>query len=147
MKVILRKDVGGVGQRGSVKEVSDGYALNYLIPNGLAEQATPERIIAHERKQNELAAEQAAREVAWAKIAQRLKGSTLALEARANAQGHLYNQISGQHVIAQIKKVFGIDVPPEAVIMNAPIKAVGEYEIGVRLGTSNTKMTLAVKSA
>jgi len=53
MKVLFLKDVGGVGQRGTIKDVSDGYALNALIPKGLAVQATPDKIAAH-KKQEEL---------------------------------------------------------------------------------------------
>jgi hypothetical protein len=51
MKVLFKKDVGGVGQRGTIKDVSDGYALNFLIPQGLAEQATPEKIATHQKNQ------------------------------------------------------------------------------------------------
>ena len=53
MKVIFLKDVGGVGQRGSIKEVSDGYAMNFLIAQGLAVQATPEKVAAHARQEAE----------------------------------------------------------------------------------------------
>ena len=51
MKVIFLKDVGGVGQRGTIKDISDGYAQNFLIPNGLAEQATAEKKTANQKVQ------------------------------------------------------------------------------------------------
>ncbi len=147
MKVIMLKDVGGVGQRGAIKDVSDGYALNYLIPNGLAEQATPQKIDAHAKRQVEAAASNAAREKHWADAAKKIEGAVIDITVRANAQGHLYNQLSTELVRAEIKKVFGVDVPPDAVLLNAPVREVGEREIVIRMGTSSARVRMIVKSA
>jgi large subunit ribosomal protein L9 len=144
MKVIFKKDVGGVGQRGTVKEVSDGYALNFLIPQGLAEQATADKVEAHAKSQKALEAENAAKEKVWAEYAGRLNGSTFQVQARSNDKGHLYKQLNQADIIPEIKKVFGIDVPSTALMHTAPIKSSGEHEITIKLGKNTVKMTIKV---
>ncbi len=144
MKVIFKKDVGGVGQRGTVKEVSDGYALNFLIPQGLAEQATPDKVAAHAKQQKATEAELAQKEKDMADAAMRLNGNTFQIQARANSQGHLYKQLSTSDILAEVQKVFGITLPQNAVAITAPIKAAGEYAISLQLGKSSAKMTLIV---
>ena len=144
MKVIFKKDVGGVGQRGSVKEVSDGYALNFLIPQGLAEQATADKVAAHAKNEKALANEQAAREKVWAEYAARMDGTKFQIHAKANNQGHLYKQMSAEDIGAEIKRVFGVTVPNNVILISSQIKAAGEHVINVKLGKSNAKMTLVV---
>ncbi len=144
MKVIFKKDVGGVGQRGTVKEVSDGYALNFLIPQGLAEQATADKVAAHAKSQKALEAENAAREKEWAESAARMQGAKFQIHAKANNQGHLYKQLSADDIAAEIKKVFGVSVPHSLILIGSQIKAAGEHDISVKLGKSAAKMTLVV---
>lgn len=144
MKVLFKKDVGGVGQRGTVKEVSDGYALNFLIPQGLAEQATDDKIAAYQKNQKALEAEQAAREKVWQEYAERMDGTRFQIQARANEKGHLYKQLSQDEITAAIKNVFGLDMPPNMVMITSQIKAAGEHMISVKLGKHNAKMTVVV---
>ena len=144
MKVIFKKDVGGVGQRGTVKEVSDGYALNFLIPQGLAEQATPDKVAAYQKNQKAIEAQNAAREEELAAYAARMNGAKFQIRANANNQGHLYKQLSADDIAAEIKKVFGIEVPRHLIMQSAQIKAAGEHVITVKLGKSTIKMTIVV---
>ncbi len=144
MKVIFKKDVGGVGQRGTVKEVSDGYALNFLIPQGLAEQATADKVAAHAKTQKAIEAENDAREKVWAEQAARMSGTKFEIRAKANNQGHLYKQLASADIIPEIKKVFGVDVPQAALVLTAPIKAAGEHSIAIKLGKNTVKMTILV---
>ncbi len=144
MKVIFKKDVGGVGQRGTVKEVSDGYALNFLIPNGMAEQATADKVAAHQKNQKITEAETAAREKEWADIVLRLNGATCEVHARANEKGHLYKQLGHDEIIAALKKIFGVTVPDNAIVLSSHIKAAGEHSIAIKLGKSTATMTLKV---
>lgn len=144
MKVIFKKDVGGVGQRGSVKEVTDGYALNFLIPQGLAEQATADKVAAHAKSQKALEAENAARDKEWAEHAVRMNGTKFQVQAKANNQGHLYKQLSAEDIATAIKKVFGVTVPQNLILLSAQIKSAGEHTIQIKLGKSSAKMTLVV---
>ncbi len=146
MKVIFKKDVGGVGQRGTVKEVSDGYALNFLIPQGLAEQATADKVAAYQKNQKALEAENAAKEKEWADAAARINNATFQIQAKANNKGHLYKQLSAADITPEIQKVFGVSVPQNAITIAAPIKAAGEHIITIKLGKSTAKMTLLVVS-
>lgn len=146
MKVIFKKDVGGVGQRGTVKDVSDGYALNFLIPQGLAEQATPDKVAAHQKHQKALEAESAAREKENEELAVRLNGAKFALQVRANERGHLYKALDPDSIINEIKKIFGATIPPNAVIINGSIKEIGEHHLTIKLGKSAAKVTVITKA-
>ncbi len=146
MKVLFKKDVGGVAPRGTIKDVSDGYALNFLIPQGLAEQATDDKVAAYKKTQKALEAESAAKEKENEDLATRLSGAKFPVQVRANEQGHLYKQLDPDSILAEIKKLFGATVPLSAVVINAPIKTVGEHEITLKLGKNSARMTVITKA-
>lgn len=144
MKVIFIKDVKGVGQRGTVKEVSDGYALNFLIAQGLAQQATEQKIAqfqSEQQKQSAVAAEKA-RE--WGALAEKIETTTITVSARANATGHLYQQLSPEMIVSALTKEFKTDIPLDAIVINAPIKSVGEASAAVKLGNRTATFTINV---
>lgn len=147
MKVIFLKDVGGVGQRDTVKEVSDGYALNFLIPNGLAKQATPVELKQLEVRTSQAAAQQAQRDEEWAKKAKQLSGATVVVAARANESGSLYNQLSADLIAEGVRDEIGVDIPPDAVVLNAPIKAIGDSTVKVKFGAHEATFTVTVVAA
>jgi large subunit ribosomal protein L9 len=146
MKMLFLKDVGGVAQRGAIKEVSDGYALNFLIPNGLAVQATPDRLAAHEKAEAAKSRESEAKDKEWQEIAKKLHGVRFQLIVKANEQGHLYKQLSAETIVEEIRRIYKIDVPREAVVISGPIKSLGEYESTVKFGKHAAKITLVVKA-
>lgn len=145
MKVILKKDVGGVGARDSVKEVSDGYALNFLIPNGLAEQATPEKVSALESRKRKESSEHTERSAQWEEALKKINGSTAVVHAKANDTGRLYREVKGEDVAKSIKKEAGIDIPADAIHMSS-VKKVGEYKATIELGPHRAELTVSVRA-
>ena len=143
MRTILLKDVAGVGQRGEVKNVADGYALNMLIPNKMAQLATPEALKNLEKKNAEETAHRAAQEKEWAAIAEKVKKFTLMLRANASPQGHLYKKISADD-IARVLKEQGIDVPEESIHPKMPIKQTGNWPVEIKLGDNSATITVEV---
>lgn len=144
MKVIMLKDVKGVGQRGTVKEVSDGYALNFLIAQGLAEQATAQKVAAFEAAQKIQSAASAEKEREWGGLAKRIEGVLLDVSARANASGHLYMQLSPESIVEAIRTNLQSEIPADAIVLHAPIKHVGESEVEARLGSKTARFKINV---
>ncbi len=134
MKVIFLKDVKGVGQRGTVKEVSDGYALNFLIAQGLAQQATAQKLAAYESEQQKQSAVAAEKAREWGALVEKIESMTVRVTARANAAGHLYQQLSADAIVASLTKEFKTDLSPESIIIPTPIKSVGEASATVKIG-------------
>ena len=147
MKVIMQRDVGGVGQRGAVVDVSDGYALNHLIPNGLAVQATPDKLATLKSQESEIASKRAAQEREHADLSRRIEGITLEVAARANAQGHLYNQLSAALVQKELEKRVGVSMPPQTVVFDKSIREVGEWQARANLGVYAPQFKVVVRSA
>lgn len=139
MKVILLKDVSGVGQHGSIKEVSDGYALNFLIPNGLAKQATAEAVASHSKQQ--AAAQKAADEknAATAAKLKELGGRQFSLKVKANETGHLFKGV-GKGDIAK-----AIGVGADLISDISTIKNVGEYKIKIAGAGASATVILKVE--
>jgi large subunit ribosomal protein L9 len=146
MKIILLRDVSGVGQRGTVKEVADGYALNRLIPGKMAQMATPEALKLHEKRLMEDAAHRAAQEKEWSAIAEKVQKFTLMLRAKADTKGHLYKKISAEE-IARLLREQGIDVPEEAIQPKMAIKQTGAWPVDIHLGKKEATMTVEVIAA
>ncbi len=144
MKVLMLKDVKGVAQRGTIKEVSDGYALNFLIARGLAVQATREKLAQFDAQQKVLADQHAAQEKQWDALAKTIEGTTIEVSVRANPAGHLYQQLSPALILEALCKKYGTQLPTDAVVINAPIKSTGEVSVGVKLGKRNATVTVRV---
>lgn len=133
MKVIFLKDVGGVGQRETVKDVSDGYALNYLIPKGLAVQATDAAIKKLEAQNQQKAKEEESKAGNEKALLQKLHEEGLTISVRVNDQGHPYQHVSAEAISRAIREAHGREIPKAAIHIAEPITSVGKAQIKIHL--------------
>lgn len=144
MKVIFIHDIGGKGKRNDIKEVPDGYALNFLIPNGHAVHATPERIKA---LQSQMAVAQRAAADRQKKAIQgieRLRGANIRLLARANPTGGLYREVTADMISAAITSSYGVHIPPVAIRISEPIKKTGQHTVSITDEGHSTEVHVTV---
>ena len=144
MKVIFLKDVARVGQRGQAKDIADGYALNFLIPRGFAEQATPAKLVVWQERQNIETKQIVALEAKWAQTLARLKGAKVIVIAKGNEKGHLYTQLPVNAIIDSIKKEHGIEIPKDSITVMGHIKEFGEFPAEICLGRKSVSIIVAV---
>ena len=133
MEVILMKDVKGLGNEGEVVKVADGYARNYLIPKGLALQATKAnlRMLKDKKETMETKAE---RELAAAeKTAEQLELSRITIRRKAGEGGRLFGSVTAKDVADAVEKALGIEIDRRRIDLAEPIKAVGSYAVPVKL--------------
>ena len=134
MKVIFNTDVRGQGKKGEMKEVSIGYARNYLIPRGLASEATTDNINALKLKEKAKAA-QIAREKAQAEEnAKKLEGVQAVVRARAGGAGKLFGAVTSQEISDALKEQHGINIEKNKIVQADPIKTFGSYQVKANLG-------------
>lgn len=134
MKVIFNVDVKGQAKKGELKEVSDGYARNYLLPRKLANEATADNINAHKLKEKAKAA-QIAREKAEAEEnAKKLQGLTVNVRAKAGNGGKLFGAVTSQEISAALKEQHGISIEKNKIVQAEPIKTFGAYDVKAKLG-------------
>jgi large subunit ribosomal protein L9 len=131
MKVILLKDVPKVGKRYDIKNVADGYARNFIIKNKLGEMATPKLIQWVEREKGRITQEKKIHEDLLGKNLEGLKGVTITLHGKANDQGHLFAGIHKEQLIPAIKEATRLEVDAEHIILEKPIKELGEHEVKI----------------
>lgn len=134
MKVILKQDVKGLGKKDEIINASDGYAKNYLIPRGMAVEATTGNLNETKNKQ-QAQADKKKRELELAKeFAEKLNNKTVIIKAKAGESGKLFGAISNKDVADAIKAQFKIDIDKKKIVMD-PIKAVGEHTAEIRIYT------------
>lgn len=132
MKVIFLKDIPGTGKKGEVKEVSLGYARNYLIPNGLALEATPGHL-KELKKQEEILAKKAAKGLQEAKnLAEKISGKTVTVKAKAGEEGRLFGSVTAADLAAALSAE-GIKVDKKKIELDEHIKSLGNYTARIRL--------------
>ncbi len=134
MKVIFNVDVKGQGKKGELKEVSDGYARNYLLPRKLAAEATADNINALKLKEKAKAA-QIAREKAEAEDnAKRLGEITVTVRARAGGAGKLFGAVTSQEISDALREQHGIEIEKNKIVQAEPIKTFGAFQVKAKLG-------------
>lgn len=134
MKVIFNVDVKGKAKKGELKEVSDGYARNYLLPRKLASEATADNINALKLKEKAKAA-QMAREKAEAEAnAAKLGEITVTIRAKTGGAGKLFGAVTSQEISAALKEQHGIEIEKNKIVQAEPIKTFGAYQIKAKLG-------------
>lgn len=132
MKVLLLKDVYKLGRAGDVKRVADGYGRNYLIPQGLAELATPTALKSAERIRKSAEVQRAVLNKEMSSLAELVNGKVLTFPMRASETGKLYGSVT-THMIAQaLTEKYGVEVERRQVDTQ-PLRMLGEYTVPVRL--------------
>lgn len=133
MKVIFTQDVKGKGKKGEVKNVSDGYARNYLLKNNLAVEATPGNMKALEaQKKKEQQLEQAEEDNAK-KLKDTLENMELTLKAKAGEGGRLFGSITSKQIADELKKSHNIKLDKRKIELDQPIRALGYTNVPVKL--------------
>jgi large subunit ribosomal protein L9 len=144
MKVILLQDVRKVGKKFEVKEVSDGYALNFLIPRKLAEVSTASSMKKVETVKAHADAERKIQEDLLVKNLKSLEGVTLHIKANANDKGHLFKGINKEELVKALKAETQIDLLPEYLDLEKPLKEVGEFTIPVKVQATEGKFKVEI---
>ena len=131
MKVVFLTDVRGQGKRDEIKEVSDGYARNYLLPRKLAAEATSDMAAAKEKAK----AVQAAKDKAAAiENAKRLESIVVRVPAKAGAGGKLFGSVTSKEISDALAEQFEIAIEKKDIVQSDPIKNFGSYAVKCRLG-------------
>jgi len=130
MKVILIKDINNLGKKGDVKEVADGYARNFLLPNNLVKIATKEALAKLE-KEKELAAQKAEEELkAIQNIVSKIDGQEIEIPVKIKKDDEIYGSVTA-YKISQALKNKGFKIKKTQVNLKEPIKKLGEYPVTI----------------
>jgi len=132
MKVILRSDITNVGRQGEIKEVSAGFARNYLVPQGLVMEATPQNLKIWEREKTKLE-KQREEIIAVAKeTSEKLSADEFATKVKIGENGKIFGSVTTAN-IAKILADKGFEVNKRDILLSDNIKELGNYEISIRL--------------
>ena len=133
MQVVLREDVDGLGKKGDVLDVKNGYGRNFLLPNGKAFAATKGAL-------DQAAAMRRSRDLRESKdkesaqtVADALAGKVIRIDARAGAEGKLFGSVTNVDVVEAIAAQAGAQIEKKRVSLDEPIRSVGEYKATVKL--------------
>ena len=131
MKIILLQDVPNVGRHNEIKEVREGYARNFLLPQKLAALATDDAVkrIAREKAQKEEYTRTV--EEKYRKMADRLKNSALRFTLKMGEKGTAFGSVSGQDIVAELKKQ-GIEIEKSWIARDEHIKTTGEHIVPIQ---------------
>jgi|SRR5699024_4045729 len=133
MKVIFLKDVKGKGKKGEVKNVSTGYARNYLLKNNLAQEATPGNLKALEgKKRKKKQLEQEEKEEAI-ELKDALAERTVEIKAKSGKEGRLFGSITSKQIAEQLEKQHGYKIDKRKMELDNPIRSLGYTNVPVKL--------------
>ena len=134
MKIILKQDIRGKGKKGQMIEAAEGYARNYLIPRGLAVEATADAVNTM-NKAEALA------------IAEKLKSCQVKIAAKGGEGGKLFGAITGKEIAAALAEQFSLTIDGKKLVLEQPIKSFGSYEVKAKLGyeVSGTVYVLVIE--
>ncbi len=134
MKVIFNVDVKGQGKKGEMKEVSEGYGRNYLLPRKLAVEATADNMNALRLKEKAKAAAIAAEKAKALENAKQLENIIVKLPAKAGSAGKLFGAVTSQEISDALKEQYGIEIEKQKIVQAEPIKSFGSYEVKCKFG-------------
>ena len=133
MDVILSQDVKKLGKKGEVVSVAEGYARNYLLPRGMAMEASQGRIKDLARQRDALANQKQKQEDQSRALGDKLAGVKISLPAKVGEAGKLFGAISNKDIAGALLAINGLDVDKKKIVLKEPIKALGEYVVMVKL--------------
>ena len=144
MKVILLKDVRGVGQHGEIKTVADGYAVNKLLPMKLAEPATEEKIKHYEAKKAEHEAALAKEEGQTNNKIKSLNNKKVTITAKSTEKGGLFKAIIEKDIAKAILAQHSLEIPTDLITIDQHIKTVGEHAVKIESKSQKAALTVEI---
>ena len=133
MKVIFNVDVRGQGKKGELKEVSDGYARNYLLPRKLATEATADNLNAMKLREKAKAAQLAKDKARAEDYAEKLSAVQVIVRAKGGG-GKLFGAVTNDAISKALKEQFDMDIEKNKIVQAEPIKTFGAFTVKARLG-------------
>ncbi len=146
MKVILLKDVKGIGRAHEAVEAKDGHALNYLIPNKLAVAATPTAKKEAEMRRKQVTDRAALDTALLTQNIAALAEARIVIKVKANEKGHLYDAVGEPEVRAAAKEQAHIDLSEDVIKLEKPIKELGTFDIPVASGETFGKFSITIEA-
>jgi large subunit ribosomal protein L9 len=146
MKIILLKDIPKIGKKFDVKNVSDGYALNLLIPKGLAHLATPQAVKNIETLKSKDLVEKKVQGELLLKNLEVIKKLVLNITEKANEKGHLFAGITKERIVEEIIKTARLNLDTESIKLEKPIKEIGEYKVQVEVMGKTAEFVVKVEA-
>ena len=134
MKVIFNVDGNGQGKKGELKEDTEGYGRNYLLPRKLAVEATADNMNALRLKEKAKAAAIAAEKAKALENAKQLESVVVKIAARAGAGGKLFGAVTSQEISDALNEQFGIEIEKQKIVQAEPIKSYGSFEVKCKFG-------------
>jgi len=132
MQLILRADVDNLGRLGDKVKVKPGYARNYLIPQGLAYPATRANLNIFEQEKRQLQKRMDALRDSARTLAEKLEEAQVVIPVRVGEHDKLYGSVTTT-MIADVLSQMGIDIDRRKIVLDNPIRNLGEYEVGIKL--------------
>ena len=148
MKVILTKDIKGTGYVGDIITVSDGYARNYLIPKGLAKEATPHNLNIAKQQQKALENRKMLERLTAEEAAKRLKGMRVVDKAKCGEGSRLFGSVTAKEISDAILAQHGIEIDKKRIALEENIKELGEVTVQIKLHAGiSTGIVVSVEAA
>jgi len=148
MKVILKADVKSLGKKGKICEVSDGYARNFLIPRGLALEASDGNLqdLAHKQKLEEQRRQR--EKQAAADLAKTIEALDIVIKVKVGEKGRLFGSVTNKEIAEVLEKQYKLKLDKRKIEVKEPIKALGQFEIAIKLHPEITaNATIKVEGA
>ncbi len=133
MKVVLRSDVSGLGNKGDLLDVADGYARNFLVPKGLAMKANAGVEAQAEAMRKARAVQDAADIAAAQEVATTVVSATIVITAKASGEGRLFGSVTPTDISAAVLEQTGHEIDPDALRLDEHIKDTGQHTVMARL--------------
>ncbi len=146
MKVIFLHDVPRQGKKYEVKEVSDGFVKNFLFPRKLVEVATDKALARLELTKKSLVVEKEIQDDLLEKNFHDINGVALTMKEKANEQGHLFAGIHKEEIAKALAEASRLSVKPEMIMLEEPIREIGEFSVNITIKDKKAKITLKVES-
>lgn len=142
MQVILREELSTLGTTGDIVKVKPGYARNYLLPRGLAVEASVRNLRQLEHQKRVIADKRWCEQKSAAAIAEKISSVTLAFQVRAGDDGKLFGSVTNQDIHRQLEER-GFSIERRRILLEEPIKSLGSHDVVIHLGP-DTKTTVKV---
>lgn len=144
MKVVFIEDISAKEKKGDIKEVSDGYARNYLLPRGLALPATPGTVKAAEKIAQERERKRERMHEEYVELARQIEGKELRFKGKASSKGTLHGSITAADVADRLSDLVNVDIDKKKISMKSSLHNIGEYEVQVIFSKDATAKIMVI---